>query len=650
MAYEKLKSENYANLGGMNTKVSQYITTQNEFLNLQNVDFRLMGALSTFAGSTQYSTVSATSPINGIVDYSVGFNSGTTFSLATQTFAILTTDSYHLSNATGGTGYQSLLSYIYTCDYTNPFSFTKSQYLHGANGFDAFTYPGPTYAATAFQFGLPKPFFPTFSGFSFSYGASVAGQSIAGNLNMLWAWKRCDGLIGPPLAVSLLILPGQITSNVFLNSATLFSSVGANGLSLGSFGISQILLWARLGTVTADWVFINGVAPGSAINIAQGSIFNTNNSGLTLPPDDYFGTFVYGFSNWNGSFWNPALGLGQTTVPNIPAVTGSNNPSLMESYGNRVFVGGFARYPNRYFYSEIGQPENFPFDNFDDVVSNDGDVVSCFVSYFTQLVVFKTRSTWAVSGDPTQNGPIEVTPIYGCLSARGACVWEQKLWFLDEKGICEFNGANTQIVSNNVQPIFERMNVQAARSQAIIVHVKERNEVWCAIPIDGSLTNNAIVVYDYLANAWTVRTTPNALTALSAINFGNAKTQIFAGGSSGTITQFGSSLTTENGAGLTQVIKSRFIGDMGHSVEKMFRRIYLDAKVPQGSTQVFAVNFYTNQGVSPALQTTMTLSSFQNRIDFGLSARDISVELIYSGAQFLQLNGFTIEYRFQRAV
>jgi hypothetical protein len=169
------------------------------------------------------------------------------------------------------------------------------------------------------------------------------------------------------------------------------------------------------------------------------------------------------------------------------------------------------------------------------------DRVSCLKGYFTQLVIFEVGTTWSLSGTSFDNYVLaEVSPIYGCLSSRGACVWKQNLWFLDKQGICEFNGANTQIVSNKVQPYFDRMNVAAARTEAIMLHVKDRNEVWCAIPIDGASRNNLIVVYDYLSDAWYTRETPNELSALALISLGNNKQLVYSGSASGTIHSWGS--------------------------------------------------------------------------------------------------------------
>ena len=327
---------------------------------------------------------------------------------------------------------------------------------------------------------------------------------------------------------------------------------------------------------------------------------------------------------------------------------GPVNPSPLEAYNSQLFMSGFVNNPSTVWYSNIGEFEKRDPENFFLVGDDDGDIVSNLISYFTQLIIFKVNSTWMLSGQDLANlSLVQATDQYGCLSNNSACVFEQKLWFLDRKGICEFNGANTRIVSNKIEPIFRRINISAARITAAMSHVKSRNQVWCDFPIDGSNYNNMRAVYDYLADAWT--TVPiDQTTCLTKESKSYTLSLPFFGNYSGMIYQYGQSLTLNNGVGPTHVIQTRFIHDMGHSVEKQFRRLYVDALIPSGSTQTWVANFYTNQGSTAAMSMTLVLSDFQRRFDFGLPAADMSIEFIYSGGQFLQLNGYTIEYRFQR--
>lgn len=662
MPEEKLKSENYTNFGGVDRKSSPYITPKNSFLTIENQDFNKLGALSTTPGTTQYSVGSATTAITGLGDY---YTTNSTYGYGGVSYTLLATTYNDLCDVTGST-FPSLLHFVYGNNPT-PFSILRNQYAFGCNGWDFYRYQGST---QGFLHSLPPPIMATLS-FTGTTAPFTNGIAIFATTSIWFAYLRNDGMIGPASVGYSALAPdafyGWTAMTFQLPRFNTNVGVGA-GISFGSFGISGVLYWferlsdntffmgittpfSGLGYSAAisgmTYLIIPPTTTSLTVNAYDFSVVLNPFVNLGIDPEQYIGTYYYGFSQ-------------QTTVPNYSGITGSipqlplvsrqNNPQTIEAYNNQLFAGGFFYSPDAVWYSRIGELEKQDFENFFLVRANDGDIVSCIISYFTQLVIFKINSTHALTGtDPDNFVLTEVTDDYGCLSPRAACTWEQNLWFLDKKGIAVFNGANTKVISNSMENYFLRMNVPAARVQAIMIHVKERNEIWTAIPIDGATLNNIIIVYDYLADAWRTRTISQG-TALTTLTKGIDKPVTYNGNFSGIISAYGSSYFTDNGVAFTSIIKSRFLSDLGHSVEKQFRRLFLDVAVPAGQTYIFPINFYTDQGVSPALQTTMVLSSFQNRLEFGLPAKDMSFEMFYSGGQYLQLNGFTIEYRFQRAV
>lgn len=593
------------------------------------MDFTTVGSLTNFPGLTAYTGVSGLSlnnKVTGIADVSDSLGTGTVL-LETSKLGAYTNVKVYNSLWAGST-----LNY----------SFTRANYLYGSNGYDFFFYDpyfDPSVQST-FQYGLPKPYFLGYTSSSFG---STGGLS--GALTVYFAFGRFDNLNGPVSYFSAMLAG---VSAIAFNAPTLQIAAGS-GVSYGSFGISLMNVWYTL----------NGSTPKRlSTSFTVGPTFTitdqfTNYATHADQPEDYFGTYLYGAGN-GASF--------ATTSPS----TIQYNPSCIETFNNQLFAGGFnpaflinplagsvtkdSFDPDTVSYSQIGNYEKHDNDGFFSVRKGDGDIVSCIKAYFTDLLIFKVNSAHILSGDNPDNFVLrEATSQYGCLSANGACIFEQKLWFLDKKGIAEFNGANTQIISQKVEKIFLRMNITAARNCGYMIHVKERNEVWCAIPIDGATTNNVIIIYDYVAQAWTTKSTSN-LNAIYPTIDRTSKQKVYFGFTAGNFTFLDTAVGETMTGGDTMVIQSRFIGDLGHSVEKMFRRLYLDASITPGVTYNIALNFYTNQGASAAYSTTMTLNGFQNRIDFGLSSRDLSVEMIYSGGQYLKINGYTIEYRFQRAV
>lgn len=685
MAENPLKSENYNSSGGINTKISQYIAPATEYLNLQNVDFRKPGALTTFAGTANYNYSSTGDKVTGIADF---YTYGITYGYGAATYSLIITGASRCFNVTGKT---SILASGATPIYSNiapnndtPYSFVSANQVYSANQFDFFKYPrigvtnqfqfitfyvfeGGVTSITGItssvnpppnivdytksvQYSLPKPnFSPTF----FTAGASTA-NGVTGLINIYASFVRRDGFIGPAVHMTAA-LNFSLAATIRMPVLNTFVGASYRNLTYDDFDILGTNMWADWPSQQANTVLFGsldippfttvfGISTATlSFSVTTGGLVPTQFiTGYTGPQTDVLGTFIYGNDANNGSSFSPIL------APSAP--------STIDLYNNQMFFGGFYNDPDAVWYSDIETFELRNVENFLKVREKDGDIVTCIRAFFSQLLIFKQRSISVLTGDNPDNfALIEATDQFGAINAKCVITWNQKCWFLDVKGVGEYNGANTTIVSDKVDSIFKNMNVSAAKTKACMLHVKERDEIWIAIPTSGNTNCDTLVVYDIIAEAWTTRTLSN----VSAISVGkeNTKKQVpFQGDFVGQLKYFDDNIYAETLLGVTavngftQVIKSRFVGDMGHSVEKQFRRLYTDIAVPSGATYNMKVNFYKNQGTSPALTMTFAMTEFQKRIDFGLSAKDLAVEWIFAGTSQLLFNGFTIEYRLQRFV
>lgn len=652
------KHEYYAQIGGVNLKSSKYVTSDNECLNIKNLDFDTLGSLSSVPGYTQFLTTGATSPITGLVDFFAGVptyriaNSVTyTQPAGAFTYQVIATTRHYAANISANS-VSTFYSYLYA-DKDNPFSFAVAQNrTYGANQYDFFTYPqiGGTginsyqgYTNNGLQYSLPAPQFDV-GVLNFVSGVSNA-SGVSGIISLAASFVRGDGLVGPAAFATFGPVGGAAYgfTTFIVRNAGFFSPnyngdgstfFGSWGFTLGSFNIVGMYFWFNYSgddpTRRTSAFYLNTSAIGTTIQINPSSGSYPADAEEPVP------------NALLGSFIDPDVYLSTATRP--------FNPSTIAVFKNQLFMGGFLSDRSRIWVSEIGQYELRDPESSFLFRDNDGDIVSCLMPYYTQLVIFKNNSIGLLSGDDPGNFDVdEVSTQYGCISSAGACVWEQRLWFLDKEGIAEFNGANTKIVSDKVDEIFRRMNVVAAQKTASMVYLKERNQVWTYIPVDGSETNNIAVIYDHLIDSWTFKDVSRG-TAAAVLSRGTTHPIAHYGDFSGMIYNFSPTFLLNNGSAVTYVIQSKFIRDIGNSDQKMNRRLWLDATVPPGCTYNFEVNFYKDQGTTPALRTTMTLSEFQDRIDFPLSAKSISVEFIHVGTSFLQINGFTIGDRFLRAV
>jgi hypothetical protein len=314
-------------------------------------------------------------------------------------------------------------------------------------------------------------------------------------------------------------------------------------------------------------------------------------------------------------------------------------------------MAGFSSALSTVYWSDIGEPEGVLPEFFAEFRTNDGDRVTGMKTFANTLMVTKERSVLQLTGnDPTNFAINQISDQFGCVSNRAMVTYNDVCEWLDTKGVVQFNGANIMFTSNRVESIFLRMNLPAAIDQAQAIHYRDINEIWWAIPIDGSLINNCVVVFDYLVSAWTVYTgfTPASL----AVVRGRFPTNnVLYGDYSGTIYNFGASLFGDNGRGITCSVQTRFLAPMGQSMEQQFRRLYLNLDPIPGSSQSIQVDLIPNYGSSIAQSYTMAQTPFQNRIEFGLPAIAMSAQFTHVSATLpLKINGWTVESRFQRSV
>lgn len=580
MSYAKNKVENYSNLGGINTKVSQYVNAPTEFRDLSNVNFVSPGALSKRPGTSLYIGTTLSTSISG----------GTEFQKLSGASYIVVTS--------GGTAYTAtpsgLSAFKSSLQSGALFNFTTFvDRLFCADGTDYFKFDG----SNTTNYSLP-PGITGAWGITQAIGGGLSGTYVAG-----YGYLNDRGYLGPP--------SNGIT--ISLNGAT-YGSITYYGLTqLTGYGVTAIQLWRSSATSPA--------------------LFGT--------------TFLA-----SGSTTGTDTGFPLTTQAAQYNLWFTLAPTYLEIFNNQLFMAGFSTLPSQVYWSQIGEPEGVDPTFFNEFRTNDGDLITGMKAYQGMLIVTKKRSFHAVLGtDPTNFNFQQISDQYGNLSHRAMVAFENKLWFLDPRGIVEFNGAFPQVISTRIEPIMRTMNVDAALNNACATHHKNLNEVWFSFPTNGATMNNIIVAYDYVANAWTHYDGINPAVLFPARGAVDQLT-IFYGSYSGSVAYFHPSLMFDQGNAITCMIQSRFLADFGETITKQYRRFYADVvSVTNGSSQIINVNFMQDYGTSTVLSATLAQANFQTRLDFGIPAKAIQFQMMHSSASLsFRLNGFTFESRFQRNV
>lgn len=633
----KMKSDNYENFGGVNTKASAYLTGPREALAIFNYDFSSIGDLTGRPGTTQYlSATFGSSAFTGLYEYTktsgyskiiasnpgqmwlVQDNTRAGISLgdlaATQNIAFLSNRNSYIWPATFGSSdydFTTFVDHVFFCDGR---SFLK--------------YNGSTITF----FSNPRP--PIDGAVSFTAAVGGGGAVTLGYYYYRYSYLNLRGHVGPGKILS----PSDgaqitgVSKVITIDAGSVFRYAG--------FGITALYIYKAYSQSTAPTsdadYFLHKIAGWS-----DGIIIDNSSGGDLSEDGELMSNYVV---PWEGASYSGGF------LSHLLYQYAVQAPKFIEVYKNQMFMGGFTLTPSTVWFSDVGDPEGIDPDFNFEVRTDDGDRVTNLQSYGNRLLIFKELSFHELLGDSPENFSLrEVSLQYGCINNKTSCVWSDRCWFLDRKGICEYTGGIPSVVSNKIDNIFDRMNLSVARQTAEMRFMKNRNEVWISIPVDGSSVNNLLLIYDINIEAWAFWDGINIAVMAKMIGRNSSETSFF-GDYQNRLNTFGSSLMGDNGSGFTSMVKFRYEHPEGQSVEKIFRRLFVNAEsVTSRATLPIETRLRANYGSSYQVAASLVLTKFQNYENFGISSKSLSVEIShFSATDSMRLHGYALEHRFQR--
>lgn len=623
MAYEPLKEDHYNNLGGINTKISQYLTNDTEFLDLRNYCFFKPGALTMRPGTEVYASLPiANYAVKPSTTINYVKNNGSTFTV----FDVGNTLYVLPSNAVGfSLGYGASPQPI---DYV-----IQNDFLYYANGNGYFAFNG-----TVSVFYRSET--SRFIGGGGTYNTSLIGNGVTNVIasgGYYFFVTPARGLAGQSF-ITQYGLPGF--ENIYPDTNGVFSGFGVL-VTLSATVVSQGK-WLLYGfTMPEGFGYSFGIAQyvkATSASLAPYTTEIVNTLKDSLPQAFSVSTWGTGTTYLGIEFDHYTLSASWENQYQITIA-----PRFLETYNNMLFMSGFSTLPSRVLVSNIGEPERVLEESFFDIRTGDNKEITGSIFFQDAILFFKKTSIHEVTGTSPDDLSLKtINEEYGALNNEGIVAFENRLWFVDDRGICEYNAANIEIKSEKIKDYLDQVDKSSIKA----IHYKDRSEVWfCA--------SNKCFVYNYFINAWSIND-PIAIDNKSGANvipFGvSTLDPVYwrTGTSFQQLVKFNPTLSTDLGNAITLVAKTKFHKRLGDSTQELFRRFYLDAQtsVTLGATY----NMYMDYGSSIVKTVGVSISSFQNRIDFGVSAKSLAVEIIMTSSQPITVNGYTIESRYLRSV
>jgi hypothetical protein len=604
------KEETYQNFGGINVKQTAYTTGKTEVLDLRNYTLEKLGSFTTRMGAEAHISLPVSQfinkPYNSYVyqkesgaSYLI-FDSGMTlYALGSSLRGV---DGDLTANATTST----IVDFVTANDYL----------YYSPNGLRRFDGENSIKVSVSEISGAPLPNQVTFN--TGLNGITVVIRPDSFYFRAAWL-RNTPSLAEAKINQFFEVTPGKYGGPAE-NNVTLF----VNGATITNTGLFQA------------WGFSAPPMEGvSSIAIAYSRLSAGITNFVYSLPLSFTLTTISGITTYLTNF--PFFTTSQFTYDLRAPATG--NVDRLAWFNNMLF----AAKDNTVDVSTLDDIESFPPENQIQITGNPSDPIIAVVPFQDSLIFFKNDSVHALAGDSPETLSIsDITFEYGITSPRAWCVFENRLFFMDKKAICEYSGSNITPVSDKIESFIDVANIENMTG----LHVKKLNQAWFG---DGSLT----FVFDYIAEAWMIYDGHPMDKSAGLINVDySGRIDPFYWKSGASFHQgirFGSSLTQDLGANITTLIKTRYHQRDKFSSTELWRRFYLNVDTPT-ATLGFTLHFRPDYGSSVYLTRNLPMTDFQERIEFGIPAKSLSTEIVLQSSQRVRVNGYTIESRYLRPV
>lgn len=293
----------------------------------------------------------------------------------------------------------------------------------------------------------------------------------------------------------------------------------------------------------------------------------------------------------------PYLGMNGTDTPRYVTAalaTGSwtassgtvPNGRFTAYAGNRLWVGGATSDTYGVYFSEIGDPRNWPVANITRFDPEDGQPVTALGVSGPYVLVFKERAIYAIY-DLDTSANRKVTDQAGTLSPKSIASTDRGTFFLDaERGVMVTDGNGARRVSEQIQPTLDRISDS---DKPAAVGVWWKNHYYLSCTLDG--LTRVVLDYDTELDSWWIHS--HTTTALTVFDRGSGA-ELYGANVTGVARLMVPGLTTDEGV----IYRSYWSGpfhDFGSpDLQKRCRALQLDGR---GTADVYTLSdFYNGQG------------------------------------------------------
>lgn len=426
-----------------------------------------------------------------------------------------------------------------------------------------------------------------------------------------------------------------LLQNVTIDQQSLSKRKGTTAVAstLGSFSILGLNAFEPVAGTKYLFALLNGSSNAQLYKWSGSGSFSTvGTANITKDSQMNFvqaSNVLYGFN-------------GTDVISVDSSLTYTKNPSSVPKgmvaawFHNYLFVANTSSFPNRLFFSNLGDPTTFSGTDFIDINPNDGDQITALAIFNDELYVFKNNTIWTITGFSGSSFSTTATLSqntnnkiygYGTPSQKSVVTAGKDMYYLSfAGGIPHFRSfIQTQFASTLEQGIISfdiegTLNTLNLSQLSLCAGAYDGKYIYWSVPTGSSNHNDTVLVLEptiktkgktMTHRCWAKWTGFNAaqfavsnLAGENVIYFGD-------GTATGLVYQLNTASFTDNGTAVTMDVKTRnYFYDLSRKAK--YKYIYTTftsdsaASVSLNARLDEALNFTTQatisqQGDSPGL-------------------------------------------------
>lgn len=181
---------------------------------------------------------------------------------------------------------------------------------------------------------------------------------------------------------------------------------------------------------------------------------------------------------------------------------------IMVTWKNMAIGMSTTANPSDFHFSKVSGPDEWNASAVFPISQNDGQDIRGAHAFYNQIVIGKDNSVHTVGGSVAGTvypnyrlDHILVTTEHGCSSHRSMVEAGNKIYMVWRNELHRYIGTGTEKVSYKVDPTLDDVN-KARLTQIVAARYRTTNELWFTRPGAGSTTNNKLLKYNYIEDAF----------------------------------------------------------------------------------------------------------------------------------------------------